>query len=264
MMKSLAAALALLAFSAVGQQENALAQESPLVMGIDPEITGNACAPSPADCTLGPIEQCYEVACPSAECTWDGSATFDGTSNYVIDVYIDDPAGSAPAPTDYNAWVYYDQNIVHIADPGTDGKIKMPGGEAGLNEETSLPDSDGRFIGGWMFIAATPNPGTNTYIGDGPLLRLGLDIGASGVVTFSLDPVGSSYSSLGPTPHPLTFRSARLAINDSCAIPPVGGIAQLPPLSDWPSRNYTPLGGLAAVAAITLVAGGWYARRRLS
>jgi hypothetical protein len=279
MMKALAppaalvAALALLAFSAVGEHDSALAQGLPLVMGIDPEITGNTCGPStpPADgCTLGPIEECYEVACPSAECTWDpGVNDFDGTSDYVIDVYIDDPAGSALAPTAYNAWVYYDQNIVHIADgtppaPYTDGKIKIPGAYTGGGDEIGLPDSDGKFISGWMFMMNVPDPGTNTYIGDGPLLRLGLDIGASGVVTFSFDTEASSYSSLEPTPHPLTFRSARLAINDSCAIPPVGGIAQLPPLSDWPSRNYTPLGGLAAVAAITLVAGGWYARRRLS
>lgn len=110
MMKALAPAaalviaLALLGFWAMGQQENALAPGSPLVMGIDPETTGNTCAPSPADCTLGPIEQCYEVTYPSAECTWDpGVNDFDGTSDYVIDVYIDDPTGSAPAPTAYNA-----------------------------------------------------------------------------------------------------------------------------------------------------------------
>lgn len=160
---------------------------------------------------------------------------------------------------------------MHIVNSGTDGNIKMPGADVGGGDEAlPLPDADGKFIGGWMFFAVTPNPGANTYIGDGPLLRLGLDIGAPGVVTFSFDELGSSYLSIGPggwpneQSHPLTFRSARLAINDSCAIPPVGGIAQLPPLSDWPSRNYTPLGGLAAVAAITLVAGGWYARMRLS
>ncbi|KPK21211.1 MAG: hypothetical protein AMJ76_03260, partial [Dehalococcoidia bacterium SM23_28_1] len=231
-------ALALLGFWAIGQQENALAQGSPLVMGIDPETTGNTCGPSPADCTLGTIEPCYEVACPSAECTWDGSSTFDDASDYVIDVYIDDPEGSAPAPIEYNTWVFYDQSIVHIADPATDGKIKMPGADTGGADEHALPDSDGAFMGFWMFLLATPDPGGNTYIGDGPLLRLGLDMGASGVVTFSLESVGSGYSSPGPTSHPLTFRSARLAINDSCAIASAGGIAQLPPLPDRPAPNY--------------------------
>jgi hypothetical protein len=188
------------------------AAEAPLVMGIDPQTTGNTCGPSPADCTLGTVESCVrvDVAEPS----------FDGASDYVIDVYVDDPEGIAPAPAIYDAWVYYDQNIVHIADPGTDGKIRMPGADFPGGDEFALPDSDGRFVGGWMFLVATPEPGVNTYIGDGPLLRLGLDIGASGVVTFTLDELGSSYSSLGPALHPLTFQTAQLAINEDC---PRGG-----------------------------------------
>jgi len=45
--------------------------------------------------------------------------------------------------------------------------------------------------------------------------------------------------------------------------PPVGGIAQLPDVSDSPARNYIPLAGLAALAALlALSAGAWYARRR--
>jgi hypothetical protein len=193
-------------------------------MGIDPETTGNTCGPSPADCTLGPIEGCYAVTCPSAECTWDGSSSFDGTSDYVIDVYVDDPAGSAPAPLAYDAWVYYDQNIVHIAAPGTDGKIKMPGADFGGIDENGLPDSDGEFTGGWLFLspAQPPNPGVNTYIGDGPVLRLGLDIGGSGVVTFKFDELGCGYGSIAPGGwpdlliHPLTFKTAQLAINQDC------------------------------------------------
>jgi hypothetical protein len=55
------------------------------------------------------------------------------------------------------------------------------------------------------------------------LLRLGLDIGAAGVVTFSFDQVGSGYLSTGPggwsdvQSHPLIFRTAQLAINQACA-----------------------------------------------
>ncbi len=260
---ALVVTLALLAFSAAGQHHTALAQGPPLVMGIDPQTTGNTCAASPADCTLGTVEPCYEVTCPSTECTWDGTSSFDDVSDYVIDVYIDDPAGTAPAPIDYNAWVFYDQSIVQIADPGTDGKVKMPGADISTGEETGgLPDSDGDFLGGWMFLWQTPILGVNTYIGDGPLLRLGLDIGASGVVTFSLDAGASTYSSLEATPHPLTLGSARLAINDSCALPPVGGTAELPSLSHSRHRQYMLLSALTAAAALALVAGGWYTRRR--
>ena len=45
--------------------------------------------------------------------------------------------------------------------------------------------------------------------------------------------------------------------------PSVGGIAELPDVSDSSGRNYIALGGLAAAALVALTAGGWYARRRL-
>jgi hypothetical protein len=43
---------------------------------------------------------------------------------------------------------------------------------------------------------------------------------------------------------------------------PVGGLAELPNVSDSSSRNYIALAGLAAVALVALSAGAWYARRR--
>jgi len=43
---------------------------------------------------------------------------------------------------------------------------------------------------------------------------------------------------------------------------PVGGLAELPGVSDSAGRNYMPLAGLAAAAVVALGAGGWYARRR--
>jgi hypothetical protein len=43
---------------------------------------------------------------------------------------------------------------------------------------------------------------------------------------------------------------------------PVGGIAELPDVSDSAGRNYAALAGLAAAALLALGAGGWYARRR--
>ena len=43
---------------------------------------------------------------------------------------------------------------------------------------------------------------------------------------------------------------------------PVGGLAELPDVSDSSSRNYIALAGLAAAALVALTAGAWYARRR--
>lgn len=42
----------------------------------------------------------------------------------------------------------------------------------------------------------------------------------------------------------------------------VGGIAELPDVSDSAGRNYVALAGVAAAALVALGAGGWYARRR--
>ena len=53
-------------------------------------------------------------------------------------------------------------------------------------------------------------------------------------------------------------------IGDACdqTPPPVGGIAELPDVSDSPARSYSAIAVLAAVALTALTAGTWYARRR--
>jgi hypothetical protein len=52
-------------------------------------------------------------------------------------------------------------------------------------------------------------------------------------------------------------------IGDACDFP-VGGIAQLPDMSDSSTPDRVVLAGLAAAALATLTAGAWYARRRFS
>ena len=52
-------------------------------------------------------------------------------------------------------------------------------------------------------------------------------------------------------------------IGDACEAPmPVGGIAELPDVSDSSGRHYIALATLAAAALLVLTAGAWYARRR--
>jgi len=242
---ALAVALVLLGFWAFDAQEIAQAQGT-VHFDIDPEITGND-----AD-TLGTVESCYEVTCPSVNCTWNGSSSFDDVSDYEIDIVV---SGDTQAPTAYDVSLNYDSNKVHIAEPGADRPVKLPGA---VPYGEPLPDSDGTFGAGAMYLMG--GPGTE---GDGTLVRIGLDIGASGVVVFSLNGAPDTAYKSGAGSHPITVYSGRLAINDSCAIPPVGGIAELPGVSDLAARNYIGLAGLAAAAA-ALAAGGWYARRRLS
>ena len=241
---ALAVALVFLVSWGLNAQETAQAQGT-VNFDIDPEATGNSAS------TLGTVEDCYEVTCPSANCTWDGSSSFDDESEYNIDIVV---SGDTQAPTTYYASLSFDPTKVHIAGPGTDDVIKLPGA---YSLSGTLPNSVSPYLAGaWYFAGA----GTE---GDGTLVRVGLDIGASGVVTFSLDAAPETEYTSGAGSHSITLDSGRLAINDSCAIPPVGGMAELPDVSDLAGRNYIGLAGLAAAAA-AIAAGGWYARRRLA
>jgi hypothetical protein len=241
---ALAVAMVLLGSWALDAQETAQAQGT-VDFDIDPKITGNSAS------TLGTVEDCYEVTCPSANCTWNGSSPFDDVSDYEIDIVV---SGDTQAPTMYDVSLNYDSSKVHIAGPGTDRLIKLP--EAlGLGE--TLPDRASPYV-----ATAYYYEGAGTA-GDGTLMRIGLDIGASGVVVFSLNAAPDTAYKSDAGIHPITLDSGRLAINDSCAIPPVGGIAELPTVSELAGRNSIALAGLATVAA-ALAAGGWYARRRLS
>ena len=163
-------------------------------MGIDPETTGNTAG------TLGTLERCARVDVPSPG--------FDGVSDYNIDVYV---KGDTQASMAYDASVTYDQNIVHVAAPGTDVLIKMP--EATSMVETGTPpDTDGTFTAGALYF----DPAGSSIPGDGVLVRLGLDIGGSGLVAFTLNqsPLNAYASLLGI--HSLTLVPAQLAINQDC------------------------------------------------
>jgi len=242
---ALAVTMVLLGSWALDAQESAQAH-GVVNFDIDPEIAEND-----AD-TLGTVEDCYEVTCPSVNCTWNGSSLFDDVSDYEIDIVV---SGDTQAPTAYYASLNFDPTKVHIVASGTDDLIKLPGAHS---LSGTLPSSVSPYLAGAMYLMG--GPGT---AGNGTIARVGLDIGASGVVTFSLDSAPQTEYTSGAGSHSITLDSGRLAINDSCAIPPVGGMAELPDVSDLAGRNYIGLAGLAAAAA-AIAAGGWYARRRLA
>jgi hypothetical protein len=191
------ASLAIVASGAGVEAERIGAAEAGATeMGIDPETTGNTAS------TLGALESCVRVDVPSP--------SFDDVSDYNIDVYI---KGDVQAPIAYDVSLNYDQGIVHIAAPGTNDLIKLPGA---VSFSDTLPDSDGRFIAGAGYVTGGPGAA-----GDGALVRLGLDIGGSGVVTFTLNPPPASAYASGAGSHNLTLVSAQLAINQDCStVPP--------------------------------------------
>jgi hypothetical protein len=108
----------------------------------------------------------------------------------------------------------YDEDgdaIVHIADPGTNLDIKLPGGNSSLSDVR--PDSDGIFNAGSFY--GTGGPG---IAGNGALARLGLDIGGSGVVTFVLEPAPLTQYTSNAGDHPTVVNPSgiQLAINQDC------------------------------------------------
>jgi hypothetical protein len=179
-------------------------------MGIDPEVTGNTAS------TLGTLEYCVRVDVPSP--------AFDNVSDYNIDVYV---RGDTQAPVGYDASVTYDASKVHIAAPGTNALIKMPGASSFGD---SVPDSDSKFVAGAAYLSGGPG-----IAGDGTLVRLGLDIGGSGLVTFDFDPdpPTTAYASAAGA-HPIIRSAALLAINEDC---PRGG---RPEPSPTPEGKATP------------------------
>ena len=131
--------------------------------------------------------------------------------------------------------------IVHVTAPGTNTLIKMPGG---FDLSEALPDSDDTFAAGVLYLSG--GPGT---VGDGVLVRLGLDIGGSGVVTFFVNPPPHSAYVSEAGVHNLTLVSARLAINENCpAVPPAPSPTLTP---STPTPMPTPPPGTI------LLVGGW-------
>jgi hypothetical protein len=225
------ATMTLAAVSLMGKgEEAAQARGETIEMGIDPEVTGNAGS------TLGTLEDCARVDVPSP--------AFDGVSDYNIDVYV---RGDTQAPIAYDASITYDASKVHVAAPGTDTIVKMPGtGGAG----DSVPDSDGLFVVGSLYLSGGPG-----VAGDGALVRLGIDIGGSGLVTFGFDPMSSAtaYASASGE-HPITRRIAQLAVNEDCPMVPItpsptpAGRATPPITSPSPSASEPEIGSAPAPA----------------
>ena len=209
---------------------------------IDPDPTGNTAS------TLGTVEDCVEIVV--------ASPSFDGTSDYNIDIVV---TGDTQAPIAYDASMNYDATKVHIAPTGTDTLIKTPGG-FDLGETGTPPDTDGIFTAGVLMLA-----GAGTA-GDGTIVRVGLDIGVSGLVTFSLgDPPLTFYGSDAGS-HPLTKDTGMLAINVGCpAVHPDYTIGIYEPSTGlWSLRNTNDSGPAdltfsygAGISGGSPVAGDW-------
>jgi len=227
------------------------AQAGAVEMGIDPEITGNSAS------TLGALEQCVRVDVPNpafdgvsdydvdvyvrgdtqAPVAYDASVVYtaindgcpavgdpEGGDNCLNSVDDDGDTkindGCPQVGSSAETGVQCDpilggegdedgDAIVHVTAPGTDTLIKMPGA---LSLSDALPDGDGKFEANAVYLSG--GPGTP---GDGAIVRLGLDIGGSGLVTFALNPPAYSAYASAAGQHTVTVSDAQLAINQDCS-----------------------------------------------
>jgi hypothetical protein len=230
--------------------------QGPIQMGLDMETTGNTAS------ALGPIARCHEL-------TWSGTP-FDGVADWTIDVYV---AGDTLSPLAYDAWVTYDNAKVHVLQAApTDPLIKMPG----------AMNLSGYQVGQASFGAIYLNPPYNGIPGDGTLVRVGLDIGASGIVAFGFAK-GAYISAPGSLQHPVTTVGGQVAVNEGCPAAPtptpppsVGGTIEISAggsdtsagsaaadsSADSSAWYYAALAGGAAMVILAVASGAWYARRR--
>jgi len=184
---------------------------------------------------------------------WSG-APFDGVADWTVDVYV---TGDTQAPIVYDSWITYDNSKVHVLQTApTDPLIKMPGA---LNLSGYEP-------GQASFAAMYSAPPYNGIPGNGALVRVGLDLGGSGVAVFGF--AEGAYRSEDGL-HFVSTMSGRLAVNTTCPTTAVGGTAQIPDVTAHSDSSppYTVVAAAAAAAtglafAAAVVRRRWHSHRR--
>lgn len=175
-----------------------------------------------------------------------------------VDIIIDGAVDLA-APL----WIlYYNPAVLKVTAYEWESWKMGPGGMD--FSETTMPDTDGEFS---CTYAQAPN-GVN---GDGVLLRVTLQAIANGssdltlcMVTDECPDAADSDGNDRFYPEVLVDDppgDVRVAVGEGCPSS-VGGIAELPDVSGSSDRTDVAIAGLAAVAAVALAAGVWYASRR--
>ena len=237
---------------------SAQARPDAVVLGFDMDPAGNSCPNDGTNCTLGFIDPCVEVP--------------EGGGLIEFDVFLDD----LPNGDSILAFVYtIGEETSTLLGPVTaytheDGTVNLPAQPG--SSTFDLSDAAGTNVPG--FGANVGDLGTAEYnppFTHGTLGRYTLDTTglANGIYGMTLDSVilGNHLSSNLCAIYGCDIWDANqgyglIAVDSACSPHAVGGIAELPGISDSARRNYVPLAGLAAAAVVALMAGGWYARRR--
>jgi hypothetical protein len=237
---------------------SAQARPDAVVLGFDMDPTGNSCPNDFTNCTLGFIDPCVEVP--------------EGGGLVEFDVFLED----LPNGEDILGFVY------HIGE-----RYDTPLGPITAyihkSEDVNLTDQPGSLLSDMSDPVGTLVPSFYTNVGEmqtaeynppythGTLGRYTLDTTglANGIYGMTLDSVilGNHDSSNLCTIYGCDIWDANqgyglIAVDSACSPHAVGGMAELPGVSDSSAANYIALAGLAAAALVALTAAAWYARRR--
>jgi hypothetical protein len=191
----------------------------------------------------------------------DGVSPLDVGDTFTIDVLVSLPVGVSSRGALYA--IDYDNTVLQVND--YDWSSWKYGSGVGIND--TLPDTDGEFNASWSRSAPAINGSgvitriTLEAVGDGQSdLKFYVVQGAGG------QPIIVDASGTERFPPEVLVDdppgNVRVVVGGACASP-VGGIAELPGVSDSSAPNYIALAGLAAAAALVALTGGaLYARRR--
>ena len=177
-------------------------------------------------------------------------------ASFDIDIIIDD-ANDLAGPY---LILYYDNTILNVTARDY-ASWKMGGGC--IEQANPLPDTDGEYL--WSCARPT---GVN---GDGVLVRVTLQAIASGSSDLTLCKINGDCPNASDSDGTNHFYpevlvddppgDMRVVVGDLCPSP-VGGIAELPDVSDSAASNHIALAGLVALGVVSVSAGAWYASRR--
>jgi len=237
---------------------SAQARPDAVVLGFDMDPAGNSCPNDGTNCTLGFIDPCVEVP--------------EGGGLVEFDVFLEDlPNGESILGFVYHIGERYDTPLGPIAAYiHTSGNVNL----------TAQPGSDIRELSDLVgtlvpsFDADVADLGTvehNPPYTHGTLGRYTLDTTglANGVYGMTLDTIilGNESSEALCELYGCDIWDANqeyglIAVDSACSPHAVGGMAELPDVSDSSAANYIALTGLAAAALVALTGGAWYAGRR--
>ena len=250
-----------------GQADIARAQ-GPILFALDMDPTGNSCPGDGVnDCTLGTTDRCVQVS-PGASFSFD--VILDdlpphapGQGIIAIDFQLVWGASVSPPEADVIDITGRTMTsaLVHV--------LQQAAGSAALvHDPQAMPRLVPPYIGsvGDLYTSEPNPPWTH-----GTAWRGTATVSASaapGVYSLKFDsnPITYGVGSVGPlnecTGGPGCILQHGLVAVDKACPRLVGGIAELPQVSDPSGLSLSALAGLAAAALLALTAGAWYSRRR--